>query len=113
MWRVVYYISTRQSLEILINLEQRSCCLKYFFSLIKKDIKTVPVELRQISSIASQLGADNKVSMRTGSYAVQLIDKINLSGNDRVRALIIMVCIFDKIKIDIEYSTVINVMDMI
>lgn len=112
MWKVVYYISTRQSLEILINLEQRSC-LKYFFSLIKKDIETVPVELRQISSIASQLGSDNKVSMRTGSYTAQLIDKINLSGNDRVRALIIMVCISDKIKIDIEYSTAINVMDMI
>lgn len=107
----VYYLEVNQSLEILINLEQR-CCSEYFFGLIKRDIEAIPEAVRQISSITTQLAADNKVSMSAGSYASQLISLINLSGNDRIRALIVITSIFDKIQIDIEYSTVINIADV-
>lgn len=51
--------------------------------------------------------------MIAGSYASQLISFINLSGNYRIRALIVMNSIFDKVQIDIEYSSVINIEDLV
>lgn len=63
--------------------------------------------------IGTQIGVESKISTNQVSAGSQLISLINKFDNDRVRSLIVIACIFPKVRLDIGYQSVPSITDVI
>lgn len=108
----VYHKERINSLGVLIRLEARKTS-RHFLGLFHRDLMNMPVEVRSVSAIQASIAPDNRISTNTSSVGNQFLAGLDSTGNNRVRAILLMCCIFTKLQIEITFNTVPTIIDMI
>lgn len=108
----VYYFRRNASLQPLIDLELQSMSA-YFYTSFLNVLDNVAVRNVLSSSIASALSVDNRVSTNQSSPINQILSRINQTGNKRIRSIVILSAIFNRMRLSISFNQVPNVIDVV